>query len=280
MSNHSVISDWATSRGEKWRDNISGMEKMLNCIDAPLIEALRLDAPYRIADIACGGAGTTLEIYRQAPSASIVSGFDISPALIDSARARAQRFDCDIQFDVIDLGTAAAPQQPFQRLVSRFGIMFFDNPAVAFANLFNWLTPGGRFAFAVWGRASENPWMTNINQAVSAVVDIPLAPPEGPGAFRYGDKTTLNGLLEKAGFAEIEITDWHGKLPMGGEYAAAEAANFAITSFSAFAEWLIEAGGTAFSDAKKDLTARFAKHEQNGVVMMDACVLIYTGKRA
>jgi SAM-dependent methyltransferase len=258
------------------------MEKMLNPIDAPLINSLRLDASYRIADIACGGGGTTLEIYRQAPSGSIVSGFDISPALIDTARARARRFDCDIQFDVTDLGTVAAPplEQPFQRLVSRFGIMFFDNPPVAFANLFNWLTPGGRFAFAVWGRATENPWMTNINQAVSTVVDIPLAPPEGPGAFRYGDKTTLIGLLEEAGFAEIEITDWHGKLPMGGEYGAVEAANFAITSFSSFAEWLVEAGGTAFSDAEKDLTARFAKYEQNGVVMMDACVLIYTGKRA
>jgi len=280
MSNHPAISDWATSRGEKWRDNIAGMERMLAPIDAPLIKALRLDAPYRIADIACGGGGTTLEIYRQAPAGSVIVGFDISQALVESARDRAVRAHCDIQFEVADMGTAAARQQPFQRLVSRFGTMFFDNPPDAFANLFNWLAPGGRFAFAVWGRATENPWMTNINQAVSTVVDIPLAAPEGPGAFRYGDRTTLLGLLEQAGFAEIEITDWYGKLPMGGELAAAEAANFAITSFSSFAEWLIEAGGTALSDAEKELTARFSKHEQNGVVMMDGCVLIFTGKRA
>jgi SAM-dependent methyltransferase len=280
MSNHPAISDWATSRGEKWRDNIAGMEKMLNPIDAPLIQALRLDAPYRIADVACGGGGTTLEVYRKAPAGSVVAGFDISQVLVESARNRATNAHCDITFDVADIGTASAPEQPFQRLVSRFGTMFFDNPPAAFANLSNWLAPGGRFAFAVWGRATENPWMTNINQAVSTVVDIPLAAPEGPGAFRYGDRTTLLGLLEQSGFAEVEIVEWHGKLTMGGARSAAEAASFAITSFSSFAEWLAEAGGTAFGDAQKDLTARFSKHEQDGVVMMDACVLIFTGKRA
>jgi SAM-dependent methyltransferase len=280
MSSHSVISDWATSRGEKWRDNLVGMEKMLHPIDAPLIDALRLDAPYRIADIACGGAGTTLEIYRRAPEGSVVLGFDISQALIQSARDRALNAHCDVVFDVADLGSAAAPAQPYQRLVSRFGTMFFADPSAAFANLSKWLAQGGRFAFAVWGRATENPWMTNINQAVSTVVDIPLAAPEGPGAFRYGDRTTLLGLLKQSGFAEVEIVEWHGKITMGDAKGAAEAADFAINSFSSFAEWLTEAGGTAFRDAQNDLAARFSKHEQNGIVMMDACVLIFTGTRA
>jgi SAM-dependent methyltransferase len=280
MSNRSAISDWATSRGQKWRDNIAGMERMLDAVDAPLIEALNLDAPYRIADIACGGGGTTVKIYKRAQAESVVSGFDISPALIELARERASAAHCDIKFAVADMGSAPMPGQPFQRLVSRFGTMFFEDPATAFANLSRWLTPGGRFAFAVWGRATENLWMGNINQAVSSVVEIPLAAPEGPGAFRYGDRTTLLALLEQSGFAEVEVTEWHGKLPMGDTRGAAEAANFAITSFSSFAEWLNEAGGTAFNDAQNDLTTRFSKYEQDGIVLMDACVLIFTGKRA
>ena len=280
MSSHPAVSDWATSRGEKWRDNITGMEVMLKPIDAPLIEALCLDAPYRIADVACGGSGTTIEIYRNAPEGSSVFGFDISQALVESSRKRAIATDCDIAFDVADIGKTGAPEQPFQRLISRFGIMFFDNPSAAFVNLSKWLAPGGRFAFAVWGRATENPWMTNINQAVSTVVDIPLAAPEGPGAFRYGDRTTLLGLLEQSGFADVEIAEWHGKLTMGDARSAADAASFAINSFSSFAEWLNEAGGTAFSDAQKDLTGRFSQSEQDGVVMLDACVLIFSGRRA
>ena len=60
MSENPAASDWATARGEKWRKQLSGMEAMLLPVDEPLIRALRLDAPYRIADIGCGGGGTTL----------------------------------------------------------------------------------------------------------------------------------------------------------------------------------------------------------------------------
>jgi len=61
---------------------------MLAPVDPVLIQALHLDAPYRIADVACGGGGTTLEIFRRAPENTIVHGFDISPTLIEVARSR------------------------------------------------------------------------------------------------------------------------------------------------------------------------------------------------
>ena len=77
MSENPAASDWATARGEKWRKQLSGMEAMLLPVDEPLIRALRLDAPYRIADIGCGGGGTTLKISRRAVAGSVVHGFDI-----------------------------------------------------------------------------------------------------------------------------------------------------------------------------------------------------------
>ena len=50
-----------------------------------------------------------------------------------------------------DMATATATDGPYDRLASRFSVMFFDDPPAAFANLVRWLVPGGRFAFAVWG---------------------------------------------------------------------------------------------------------------------------------
>jgi SAM-dependent methyltransferase len=64
------------------------MEAMLAPVDEPLIRALNLDAPCRIADIGCGGGGTALEILRRAPAGSAVHGFDLSPALVELARSR------------------------------------------------------------------------------------------------------------------------------------------------------------------------------------------------
>jgi SAM-dependent methyltransferase len=157
--NHTAT-DWAAARGEKWRAQLTGMEAMLARVDEPLIRALHLDAPCRIADIGCGG-GTTLEILRRAPRGSVVRGFDLSATLIELARGRKRSGDRAIAFEIADMATATAPVEPYDRLVSRFGIMFFDDPRAAFANLVRWLAPGGKFAFAAWGPLAENPWMTS-----------------------------------------------------------------------------------------------------------------------
>jgi trans-aconitate methyltransferase len=74
------------------------MEAMLTPIDEPLIRALSVDAPRRIVDIGCGGGGTTLEVLRRAPAGRVVQGFDLSPALIDSARSRKRSDERAIAF--------------------------------------------------------------------------------------------------------------------------------------------------------------------------------------
>src|SRR5437764_1349336 len=176
-----AASDWGAARGEKWRAQLTGMEAMLAPVDPVLIQALHLDRPYRIADLACGGGGTTAEILRRAPAGTIVHGFDISPTLIEVARARSLAGKGSIAFEVANLATATAPKEPYDRLSSRFGVMFFDDPQAAFANLFDWLAPTGRFAFAVWGPLAENPWMTSVREVLAQVVDIPQSDPEGPG---------------------------------------------------------------------------------------------------
>ena len=135
MNENPVASDWSAARGEKWRAQLAGMEAMLTPVNEPLIRALHLDASCRIADIGCGGGGTTLEILRRAPAGGVVHGFDISPALIEFARARKPSDERGIAFEIADMATPTAPEKPYDRLVSRFGIMFFDDPPAAFANL-------------------------------------------------------------------------------------------------------------------------------------------------
>jgi SAM-dependent methyltransferase len=270
--------DWAAKRGEKWRANLSGMEAMLAPVDEPLISALRLDEPYRIADIGCGGGGTTLEILRQAPAGSVAFGFDISQALIDIARARVRSDEGNVSFTLADVATATAPEEPYERLVSRFGVMFYDDPPAAFGNLARWLAPGGRFAFAVWGPQAENPWMSNLHDVVAEITGAPPPDPEAPGPFRYADTGKLLTLLDRAGFGDLDVHDWHGALKAGGGLPAAEAANFAIASSSS-GDLLAEAGDEALDKARRSLTERFSNYEKNGAVWMDACVHIFTGAR-
>jgi SAM-dependent methyltransferase len=279
MNQNSAASDWGAARGEKWRAQLMGMEAMLAPVDPVLIQALDLDRPYRIADLACGGGGTTAEILRRAPAGTIVHGFDISPTLIEVARARSLPDKGSIAFEVANLATAAAPKEPYDRLSSRFGVMFFDDPQAAFSNLFDWLAPSGRFAFAVWGPLGENPWMTSVREVLAQVVDIPPSDPEGPGPFRYAEVSKFLILLDRAGYRKLDVRDWHGDIRMGGGLPAAEAAHFALVSFSSFNELLAEAGDDALHTARQSLTERFSRHQQDGVVRIGACVHIVTGRR-
>ena len=276
MSENPAASDWATARGEKWRAQLSGLEAMLAPVDEPLLAALQLDAPYRIADVGCGGGGTTQAIARRAQAGSAVHGFDISPALIDAARGRAASDECAITFSLADVATAPAPDVPYDRLVSRFGIMFYDDPPAAFANLAHWLSPGGRFAFAAWGPPADNPWMASLREVAADIIDLPPPDPEAPGPFRYAGADKLLALLDRAGLGDLEVRDWRGTLAIGGGLRPAEAADFALQSFSV-GELAAEAGEEAFAAVRQALTARFARHVEDGVVRMNARVHIVTG---
>lgn len=278
MNENVTARDWTAERGGKWRAQLAGMEAMLAPVDDPLICALRVDAPYRIADVGCGGGGTAMEILRRAPAGSVIHGYDLSAELIEVAESRNKSEDRAITFQVADMA-AAAPEVAYDRLVSRFGIMFFGDPPAAFANLAGWLRPGGRFAFAVWGRPAENPWMARVRQVVAEIIDLPATDPEGPGPFRYGVAEKLMSQLDRAGFCDLAVNEWRGGLPIGGGLGAGEAATFALAAFSTFGEQLAEAGGEALNEARRLLTARLSRYEESGVVRMDGCVHIVTGGR-
>lgn len=198
--------DWAGSRGSLWRDQLDGMEAMLAPVDAPLIEALALDAPLRIADIGCGGGGTARAIAGAAAPGSAVEGFDISPDLVAAATARG---GSQARFTLAD-AASYRPAERFDRLSSRFGVMFFADPDAAFANLHTWLVPGGRLAFAVWGPGPEVSFMASVRAAIEAVMPLPPADPDAPGPCRYGDSQRLVALLERAGFRDGARRSWRG----------------------------------------------------------------------
>jgi SAM-dependent methyltransferase len=277
MTSEPVV-DWAAARSDKWRRQLAGLEAMLAPIDEPLIKALELTAPVRVADVGCGGGATTIEVLRRAPAGSVAHGLDLSPALIEVARRRPCAHDSSVAFEVSDMGTTGPPGPAYDRLISRLGVMFFNDPPAAFANLRRWLVPGGRFAFAVWGPVDDNTWMTATRAAVAEAIELAPIVPAAPGPFRYGDVTPLLSLLARAGFGNVTVTDWRQALPIGNGLSAPDAAQFALASFSSFAELLSNAGSDAPAKARRALAARFTPYAQEGVVLMPARVHIITGQ--
>jgi SAM-dependent methyltransferase len=261
---------WAETRGAKWRDQLDPMEAMLAPIDAPLIAELNLSDRLRIAEIGAGGGATTRAIAVAAPG-STIEAFDISPDLIEAAKARVGSVARFTRADV----AVYRPAERFDRLASRFGVMFFEAPEQAFANLLQWLLPGATLAFAVWGPAKDVAFMASVREAVAAVIDLPQPDPDAPGPCRYGDPSRLLALLEAAGFCDCTARTWRGDLQIGGGMALDAAAEFLLASSSAAAT-LADAGAREQDRARDRLAEVCAAKLRDGTVWMPARVEIIT----
>jgi SAM-dependent methyltransferase len=181
---------------------------------APISEAL-LDhfdptAAEAALDVGCGGgSGTLLLAGRMRPSAHVL-GVDISSPLLEVARAQlAQRDTRGARVDFLegdasthDFGAAA-----FDLLFSRFGVMFFDDPALAFTRLRRAMRPGARLAFCCWQHLADNPWTALPLAAARQVLPpMPAPAPNAPGPFAFADADHVRGILAAAGWQAVDLT--------------------------------------------------------------------------
>lgn len=268
--------EWAENRGAKWNDNLLGMEAMMAPVDVLLLETLQLDKPYYIADLGCGGGRTSLNILKTAPEGSVIHGYDISDSLIKTATERIPANNSNITFTTLDISQPPKQAGYYDRLVSRFGLMFFPNPENAFVNIAKWLRPDGKFVFAVWASPKENLWATYVKESISEVMEVPPSKPDSPGPFRYANNDDFIPILEKAGLKQIKVNTWKGKLPVGGNLSAIDAASFALRSFS-IGELLSEANEKERQQVEKILTLKYSKHLNNGIVEVPASVHLISG---
>ncbi|WP_157218404.1 class I SAM-dependent methyltransferase [Flavisphingomonas formosensis] len=215
--------DWRGSAGDRWASNVDHFETMLTEIGAALLAHAGFSPGETVVEIGCGGGRLTREIAGRVAPDGTVTGVDISPTLVALATDRAAADDIgNISFTAIDAQTGMPGQAPFDRLVSRFGVMFFADPAAAMANLRAMLKPGGRLDFAVWAPIAGNPWAATMMQAAREPLGLVPPEPRAPGPFAFSEEDYLRGLLEGAGFSSVSITPWTGSVKIGGPGATAE----------------------------------------------------------
>ncbi|WP_411905690.1 class I SAM-dependent methyltransferase [Rhizobium mayense] len=158
----------------------------------------------RILDIGCGAGQTTREAALAATQGSAVD-VDTSAEMLEIARQRsAEAGFGNVSFELGDAQTHDFPAAGFDLCISRFGVMFFADPPVAFANIAQAMRPGGRIAWMVWQSQERNEWFGAIRHA--------LAPgsvtPENAGKpFSLGDPTIAKELLSAAGFTSIDFIE-------------------------------------------------------------------------
>lgn len=199
MSRH-----WADSAAG-WVENQSIFDAIFTPITAAILDAADLSAAQRVLDVGCG-TGTLLAAANTAGGTAV--GVDISPGMVAAAGARVPEATMLLgDAQVMDLAKAV-PGEPFTRVVSRFGVMFFADPVAAFANVRRVAAADARLVFACWRTFDENPMFTLGTSVLADRLDPRPAPPQPdePGPTAFADRDRLAGLLSDAGWSAVEIT--------------------------------------------------------------------------
>jgi len=259
--NQAQIDFWNGPTGQKWAKYQTEMDRNLADVAAAGLVLANPQPGERVLDIGCGNGSTSLMLAEGAGPSGSVTGVDVSQPMLAIARTRTDA--PNIHF--IEADAAAYPFQPDRDLIfSRFGVMFFVEPAAAFANIRKAAAPGARLAFACWRKVEENEWaMLPWRAAKPLLPEQPQADPRAPGPFAFHDADRTRAILAEAGFRDIAIEKFDGVMRLGAD---PEHAGFQLTSLmgptSRALKNVDDATRAKVRDAVTDVMTRF--HKERG----------------
>ena len=194
---------WNGAAGRAWVEAQTVLDDMFSDIARYLTEqSLALDAR-RVLDVGCGAGATTLQI---AEATGRCIGVDVSAPLIEHARKRADATGSPACFLCDDAQTHAFEPDSFDLIASRFGVMFFNDPPAAFANLLRATRPGGAMRLVVWRSARENGFLTTAERAAEHLLpDITRRKDGVAGPFAFADRDAVKQMLVAAGWRNVQF---------------------------------------------------------------------------
>jgi ubiquinone/menaquinone biosynthesis C-methylase UbiE len=203
--NADQIAYWNGPGGQRWASRQQAQDVLLAPIAEILIDRARPLAGERIIDVGCGSGATTVAFAQRVGRSGHVLGVDVSGPMLEQARRSAPQ-DAPIEFALADATIYPFVPAGADLVASRFGVMFFADPAVSFTNLRKALRPSGRLAFACWREPRDNPWMITALQAVyQHVPKLPQQGPEDPGPYSFASEARVKRILGDAGFVGVAM---------------------------------------------------------------------------
>jgi SAM-dependent methyltransferase len=196
---------WASAAGYQWIAREALMDALLGPVLTRVLDHAALQPTESVIDIGCGTGASTLAAARAVGPKGHVMGVDIAAQLLDRARARSADAGLEnVSFVLADAQTHAFAPQSADAVISRFGVMFFEDPAAAFANMARALKPNGRMIFAAWAPATDAPWFSiPVAAAVARLGKPEPTDPDAPGPLAFQNPVRVTGLMEKAGLTNV-----------------------------------------------------------------------------
>ncbi len=216
---------WSGPSGQSWVRLQAQLDGLMQPVLDGVLTRAGLQAGDRVLDIGCGTGASTVQAGQFVGLSGHVCGLDIAAPMLDHARSRAGDLP-QVAFLLADAADHPFVPESYDRVISRFGVMFFADPVGAFRNIRAALCPGAAVTFAAWAAPDVNPWFTIPALAAKAQLGAPPpVDPDEPGPFAFRNPTRVRQTLTDAGFADIRVNVTSVALTPSG--TRADAANLA-----------------------------------------------------
>lgn len=200
---------WNGEGGQIWLRNMDRIEANFVALTRHLLAHAAARPGEQVLDVGCGGGQTSRALAQAASPGGAVLAVDISEPILRVARQHHGAV-ANLAFLQADAGSADLGTARFDLLFSRFGVMFFADPAAAFGTLRRAVKPDGRMVFLCWRAMGENAWIGAPTAAAVAVLGeqhrpAPPADPRALGPFAFADADHVRDILRGAGFGTVAI---------------------------------------------------------------------------
>lgn len=214
IANQTQSDFWSGPNASRWIAVEASNERLFTNLTQALLDGAGLSSGTSVLDVGCGTGGSTIAAARRVGDAP-VAGLDISEPFVARARERAAEAGVGNAFFIHGDAQITSPggELRFDRMISRFGMMFFADPVSAFRNIAGALRPGGTMTFLCWTDPAANPWFS-VPRRIVAERFGPEPPPDptAPGPFAFADADRVLGMLSEAGLDSPEVTAIHAEL--------------------------------------------------------------------
>jgi SAM-dependent methyltransferase len=203
-SENPVLISWAET-AKYWIQYSDTIRAMFTPLTEALIEHAHISEGQSVLDVAGGSGEPGLTIAARVGPHGSVTCTDAVAEMVEAARHEATRRGLtNVQFRQCTAGSLPFPDDSFDAVVMRLGIMFVPDPVAAVREMLRVTRPGGRLALAVWHKSEINPFCYVVTNVMAQHVSSPSADPDAPNAFRFAEPGKLANVLTLAGAVDVE----------------------------------------------------------------------------
>jgi len=271
------LAQWERSVSN-WTRNTERIERLTADATAALLARLQPRAGERLLDVAAGSGDPALQLAELVgPSGQVLATDGVREMLAVLERRAAERHVGNLSVLHAAAEDLALPEASFDGACSRFGVMFFADPARALAGIRRAVRPGGRIALAVWGAREKNPFFTLVFDTLQELGVPDPAPPEARTVFEYAEPGKLVAALQAAGWREVREERATMHMPLPG--ASPDGLLDLLADMSRrTSERIAPLDAATHERARQVLARRAAGYVQNGGLQFPGEVLVASGR--